>query len=217
MSGYARTERQALADTLTRVGPDGPTLCTGWRTADLAAHLVTRERRPIASAGIVIKPLSRVTDRVRTASRDRHPYEVLVDRVRTGPPAWSPTRVPTIDAAANTIEFFVHHEDVRRAGHHWEPRELDPDFEDELWARLRRSARMMFRAAPVGVTLVRDTRQDRPRQTMVAKPSTAQMVTVCGSAGELVLFAFGRTGAARVEPSGDPSAIDRLLAAKLGI
>jgi uncharacterized protein (TIGR03083 family) len=37
-----RKERQALCDTLTELGPDAPTLCEGWTTADLAAHLMVR-------------------------------------------------------------------------------------------------------------------------------------------------------------------------------
>jgi len=35
-------ERAALCDTLEQYGPDAPTLCTGWMTLDLAAHLVAR-------------------------------------------------------------------------------------------------------------------------------------------------------------------------------
>src|SRR5262249_60545235 len=44
----------ALCDTLERVGPAAPTLCEGWTTADLAAHLVVRERKPLAGPGIVL-------------------------------------------------------------------------------------------------------------------------------------------------------------------
>src|SRR5439155_20488720 len=56
--GVARDERSALCDLFAEVGPDAPTLCGGWLTRDLAAHLVIRERRPDAAAGIVIKPLA---------------------------------------------------------------------------------------------------------------------------------------------------------------
>jgi uncharacterized protein (TIGR03083 family) len=41
----ARAERAALCDLFDEVGPDAPTLCAGWTTRDLAAHLVIRERR----------------------------------------------------------------------------------------------------------------------------------------------------------------------------
>ena len=41
---HARGERTALCDLLDRLGPEAPTLCTGWTTYDLAAHLALRER-----------------------------------------------------------------------------------------------------------------------------------------------------------------------------
>lgn len=34
-------------------GPDAPTLGAGWKTRDLAAHLVVRESRPDAAAGVI--------------------------------------------------------------------------------------------------------------------------------------------------------------------
>jgi uncharacterized protein (TIGR03083 family) len=43
---YAQDERAALAALLHETGPDGPTLCEGWQTRDLAAHLALRARRP---------------------------------------------------------------------------------------------------------------------------------------------------------------------------
>ncbi len=42
------------------VGPDAPTLCGDWTTRDLAAHLVLRERRPDAAAGILIPAAGRL-------------------------------------------------------------------------------------------------------------------------------------------------------------
>lgn len=216
MNGFAREERQALADTLVRVGPDAPTLCTGWSAADLAAHLIVRESRPLAATGIIIKGLSPLTRRAQNAVKERTPFPDLVEKVRQGPPVWSPFRVGAIDAAVNTVEFFVHHEDLRRAVGD-PPRELDQVNSDELWNRLRRQARLAFRSVPVGVTLVRAENGDGPRQTVVAKAATPLMVTVSGPAGELVLFASGRKEAAHVQLTGDEAAVSRLRAAKLGI
>ena len=36
---HARDERSALVASLRDAGPDAPTLCAGWTTRDLAAHL----------------------------------------------------------------------------------------------------------------------------------------------------------------------------------
>ena len=58
MTRYARPEREALCDLLTDLGPEAPTLCAGWRTRDLAAHLVLRERRPDAAPGILLPLLA---------------------------------------------------------------------------------------------------------------------------------------------------------------
>ena len=62
---WARAERLLLCDLLTRIGPDAPTLCQGWTTGDLAAHLVTRERRPDAGPGLVVPLLAGHTERVQ--------------------------------------------------------------------------------------------------------------------------------------------------------
>jgi len=125
---FAGSERAALCELLTRVGPDAPTLCAGWTTADLAAHLVTRERRPDASVGIVLKRWAGHADAVRQAALRRHGFDRLVELVRAGPPGWLPRAV---DEPMNALEFFIHHEDVRRAGP-WEPRELTREHEADL-------------------------------------------------------------------------------------
>ena len=213
MTGFAARERLALAELLATVGPDAPTLCEGWRTADLAAHLVLREGRPDAALGIIAKPVAGWTKRVQDASRDRTPYPELVERFRSGPPTWSPTRFGAIDEAANTIEFFVHLEDVRRAAPEWQPRKLEPEQDDEIWKRLRSGVKLTFRKVPVGVTLVRTPQQ----QTVVAHPATPLMVTVSGPAGELALFCSGRRQVAQVELTGDPTAVERLRSAPLGV
>ena len=58
MTSLAKRERSALAQTLRTLGPDVPTLCQGWNSFDLLAHLITRETRPDAALGIFIPALS---------------------------------------------------------------------------------------------------------------------------------------------------------------
>ena len=213
MTGFAAQERQALAELLATVGPDAPTLCTGWRTSDLVAHLVLRESRPDAAVGILAKPLAGWTKKVQDSTKGHTPYPELVDRFRAGPPTWSPTRFGAVNEAANTLEFFIHQEDVRRAAPNWTPRDLPADLDDEIWRRLRASVKLLFRKAQVGVTLVRAPQQ----QTVVAKPATPLMVTVTGTAGELAMFCHGRKDAAQVELHGDAPAIERLRLTPLGL
>jgi uncharacterized protein (TIGR03085 family) len=207
---FARDERAALCALLEETGPAAPTLCEGWRTADLAAHLVMRENRPDAAAGIVVGPLARHTERTRQALLARYRYAELVERIRTGPPARSLFRLPGLDERLNLVEFFVHHEDVRRAADGWQPRDLDPALTEVLWQRLR-GARLVLRKAPVGIELVRDDQPASPGQRvrMTAKARTP-VVTVTGSPAELTMWSLGRTSAARVRFDGSEPDLAKL-------
>jgi uncharacterized protein (TIGR03085 family) len=211
MSTFAKRERLLLADLLETAGPDAPTLCEGWQTRDLAAHVVVRERRADAAGGIMIKQLAPRLERVMTEFAAK-PYEELIQLIRTGPPRFSPFQLKQLDEASNTVEFYVHTEDVRRAQPEWTPRELDPVFQDALWSRLERMARLMGRSAPTGLVLRRPD-----GQTAVAHKG-APVVTVTGEPSELLLFAHGRQSVAKVELDGDENAITKLQEAKqLGI
>lgn len=184
--GVAKAERAALCDLFTDVGPDEPTLCGGWQTRDLAAHLVVRERRPDAATGILVKPLASYTQRVQDGYAGK-PWAELVDLVRSGPPLYWPTTIGLVDELVNTAEFFVHHEDVRRARPGWEPRPPDADRDAAVWAAAARSARMMLRRSPVGVVL---RRSDGGLEITARRgPNT---VIISGEPGELLLFLFGR-------------------------
>jgi uncharacterized protein (TIGR03085 family) len=200
----ARDERTALCDLLTKLGPDQPTLCAGWRTADLAAHLVLREHRPDAGAGVMGGPLAGYTRRVQDRLRAKTPFPRLVELIRTGPPRLSMFALPGMDERANLVEYFVHHEDVRRAQPDWEPREIGLAIADELWRRLR-LARILLRRAPVGIELVRaDTRTagDGGGRVRITARARTPVVTVAGTPAELTLWTMGRTGAARVQMDG---------------
>ncbi|MDH2389941.1 MULTISPECIES: TIGR03085 family metal-binding protein [Streptomyces] len=209
MSTHAKRERLLFADLLEAAGPEATTLCEGWTTRDLAAHIVLRERRPDAAAGIVVGALKERMDRVHSEFAAK-PYEELIQLIRTGPPRMSPYGIKQIDEAANTVEFYVHAEDVRRAQPEWTPRELDAVFENALWSRLEKAARLLGRRAPVGLVLRRPD-----GQTAVAHRGTP-VVTVTGEPGELIMFMYGRQDVARVDLEGDKEAIERVREAKLG-
>ncbi|MEV7679256.1 TIGR03085 family metal-binding protein [Streptomyces sp. NPDC088341] len=210
MSTHAKRERLLLADLLEAAGPEAPTLCDGWLTRDLTAHVVVRERRPDAAGGMLVPALRNRLERVQ-AEYAAKPYEELIHLIRTGPPRLSPYGIKQIDEAANAIEFYVHAEDVRRAQPDWTPRELDRVFSDALWSRLEKGGRMLGRRSPVGLVLRRPD-----GQTAVAHRGTP-VVTVTGEPGELVLFVFGRQAVTDVALEGDKDAIARLQEAKLGI
>ena len=181
----AASERDELCALMNRLGPDAPTLCVGWTTRDLAAHLVVRESRPDALPGILLPPLSSYTARVQR-SIAQQPFPSLVDRVRTNPPWWSLFGLPWLGDKINTMEFLVHHEDVRRARPGWEPRAPAARRAETLWSLLGRAAWVLYRNSPVGVVL---RTPDGWQRTARGGPRS---VAVVGAPEELVLHAFGR-------------------------
>jgi uncharacterized protein (TIGR03085 family) len=209
---YSREERLALCALLDKTGPDAPTLCAGWTTGDLAAHLVLREHRPDAAAGVLGGPLAGYTARVQRQIRARTPFPELVRMIRSGPPRLSFMAIPGMDERANLVEYFVHHEDVRRGAPGWEPRQISSGESDLLWQRLR-LAKFMLRRAPVGVELAReDTGTDGRAYRITAKNATP-VVTVIGSPAELTMWVMGRTAAARVRFDGTDAAVRTLTGA----
>jgi uncharacterized protein (TIGR03085 family) len=214
---YSREERFALCALLEKTGPDAPTLCEGWNTGDLAAHLVLREHRPDAAAGVLGGPLAGYTTRVQNRIKERTPFPDLIETIRSGPPRLSPMAIPGMDERANAVEFFVHHEDVRRAAPGWEPRDISSGESGMLWQRLR-MARFMLRKAPVGVELARDdvdtgeVGPGGPAYRITAKNATPA-VTVIGSPAELTMWTMGRTTGARVRFDGIETAVNKLTVA----
>ena len=209
MTSAADVERAALADLLDDLGPDAPTLCEGWTTRDLAAHLVLRDRAPKAWAGMVVPPLSGVADRAMAEAAER-PYGELVELIRGGAPAWSPMGLPVLKDAVNLLEYVIHHEDVRRAQRGWGPRAVPCSLADPVWTAIRLVARPAFRRARDGVRLRR-----AGTDSTVTGRGGSPAVTVVGDPVELALFLSGRKSAARVELHGDPAAVARLEAARL--
>ena len=193
-STLAQRERHALADLLAQVGPDAPTLID-WTTGDLAAHLWVREHDPIALVGISGGALAGVAEaRMRRATR-RLGYPRLVEEVRSGPPRLSWAR--PIDAAANTLEYLVHHEDVRRAGAHAVAgRAMAEADNEEIMSRLGRMVTPLLGRRGVRTVLV----DEATGRSLSA--GRGEMVTVTGLPTELALYAFGRERVAYVEVLG---------------
>lgn len=211
MSSPAAAERAALCDLFLEVGPDAPTLAGEWTTRDLAAHLVVRERRPDAGPGLVTRLAVGHSERVRRGEAER-PYPEIVERVRSGPPIWSPMRLDAVDRLVNTVEFFVHHEDVRRASQPWAPRTLQPELDATLAQLIRGPlGKMVIRSCPVGLAI-------EPEGSSGARLKSGEpTAVVAGPIGEIVLFLYGRASVADVELEGPPDAISAVRAASFGI
>ena len=194
----AARERALLADLMGELGPDSGTCCEGWTTAHLAAHVVVRDGRPDAMPGFGIErfaagnPLTRWSHALEDRVRARTPYPQLVDRVRSGPPAWSPVRLPVVDRLVNTAELVIHHEDVRRAQPDWRPRTLPPRDQDQVWGAVKAFSRAVRRP----LVLRRSDATGVEHRVGSGTPRT-----VTGEPLELLLWLSGRRSVARVAVS----------------
>jgi uncharacterized protein (TIGR03085 family) len=187
-------ERRELCDLLTEVGPDAPTLCEGWTTLDLAAHLVLREH------------FKKWTDE-RMAAEKAKGLPVLVERLRGGAPL-VPWRIPRVRTLMNGVEYFIHHEDVRRAN--GLGRRTDrPDLERIAWRLTGFSGRGLARKIrPHGLELRRPGGE--PRHF-----GPAGGAVLSGEPTELLLYLSGRRDAAVVALDGDDAAVTALRNANL--
>jgi uncharacterized protein (TIGR03085 family) len=204
----ARRERAALVATFREVGPRAPTLCEGWNTTDLAAHLVVRERRLDATLGIVVPFLSDYTARVQDKTASSTGWDALLDLVASGPPIYSPFKL--LDPVANLGEMFIHHEDVRRAADGWEPRVLDETIATPLRRQLGLMSRMMLSKLPAQIVL------QTPAGDRIARVGRGDAVTITGEPQELLLFVAGRD-AVRVDFDGDAHTVAAVRAAPRGL
>lgn len=207
---FQTAERRGLCDLMLTLGPDAPTLCEGWTTYDMAAHLYVRDHDPIASVGIVASPAAGLHDKAIARTKERRSYVDLVQAVRSGPPIWW----RPLDGLVNLQEMFVHHEDVRRGGGDRAPRPTSDigGLESRLWADLRRAHRLMTR----GIKGVRVELHARD-ESVIRAGRGDDVVAVSGRAGEIVLFLLGRRSAADVDISGTDAARAALDQAHLGI
>jgi uncharacterized protein (TIGR03085 family) len=211
-------ERVQLCQRLEELGPEAPTLCEGWTTFDLAAHLAVRERNLLAGPGILlgdaVAPLGRLTERLMAKEKERG-YDQVVERVRTGPP-FGPFAVPGLRTQINLVEYVVHHEDVRRANG-MSPRTGVDDLEDAVWPLFTRLARFALRGLPKGV----EVRLARPGGDEKVVGAGERTVRVTGEPIEQLLWAYGRGDAAELElaPSrgATPEDVSAVRAAHLSI
>ena len=210
----AAAERAALCELFTDVGEHAPTLCGEWDAGDLAAHLVTRETRPDALAGLVIPALHGYTAKLEKALRESQPFATLVERIRSGPPAWSPLGLPGVRDRGNLHEYFIHHEDVRRAQPGWYVRDLSPETRDGLWRLVRLMAPLLVRGVK-GTRVILRTADGGERA--LGRADSPHDVTVTGEPGELLIYLSGRRAHAEVKITGSPAGQARLAAAPLGM
>lgn len=203
---FSAAERRQLAELFLEVGPDAPTLCEGWVTRDLAAHLHVRENSPLAAAGMFVGPLKSRLSKAMDAQRDRD-FEVVVGEWAAGPSSRSPMRFA--DGTVNTGEHFIHHEDVRRGDGVARPREFSQAAKDLLAGQVKQMAKMSLKGSSKPVVL---TAPGAAPIVVGGGRGVAErgddVVRVSGEVGELLLWVSGRD-VAEVVVEGDLSALNR--------
>lgn len=209
---FQQNEREELAKLLLELGPNAPTLCEGWTTKDLAAHLFVRERRSHLAGGSLIPALKEMTENAEAKVQEM-PYETVVQEWASGPPL----HVKLLDRFINVSENFIHHEDVRRGrlrGASTEdvkdrvnPREFDANVDKKLMNAAKMMGKIALTSVDVPVIL---TPPDLPPVTLGGKRGVAdkgdRVVRVKGEPGELLLWVTGRD-AVNVEIEGDETDI----------
>lgn len=204
-------ERTQLSDLFNELGPEAPTLLTPWTTRDLAAHLVLREHDYLAGPGLVLPGAwGQFAERRRRALTLRD-FSWLIATIRSGPPPGF-FRIGWVRRVPNLNEFFVHHEDVRRANGRG-PRTNEHAMDGALWRNVSRAPWFLarrLRGAGLKLQWAGTAKTVRARR---GEPTAR----IAGSPGELLLFLFGRRGAAHVKVTGPEVAVEAVRRARFGM
>ncbi len=213
MVSLSRSERTALCNAALEAGESAPTLCGKWSVKDLVIHLLLRERDPLGAPGILVPKLEFLADRSarRLAKQD---FVTLVERLRNGPPRWSPFSLPPLERAVNTLEFFVHHEDIRRAQPGWTQRDLTEHEQKVIWKAISVAGKGLVRSAGVPVR-IRWPREQHVREAVLRPGSEG--VCVSGPPTEVAMFVFGRPEHGPLEFEGPARAVRALRKGDLGV
>ena len=204
-------ERARLCDLLDELGPDAPTLLAPWTARDIAAHLILRERDPLAGPGLVLPGAWHRLAARRHNAIARRDFTWLTATLRSGPPPGF-FRIGWVRQVPSLNEFFVHHEDVRRANGR-SARTNERAMDEALWRNVSRGAWLLARRLRgAGLELV----WAGTAQTVRARRGEP-VASMTGPPGELLLYLFGRQGAAHVELSGPAAAVDAVRRARFGM
>jgi uncharacterized protein (TIGR03085 family) len=205
-------ERRKLCDVFDALGPSAATLLDGWTAHDLAAHIVLRERDLVAGPCLVLPgPFGRFAERRRQRLAERRDFPWLLARIRSGPPPGF-FRIAWVRSVPNLNEFFVHHEDVRRANG-MAPRTLTSELEAALWRNVRRGSRYLGRRLR-NAGLEIEWAGTNERLSVRPGEPTARL---SGLPGELLLYVFGRKRAAHVEVTGPADAVAAVQRTRFGM
>jgi uncharacterized protein (TIGR03085 family) len=208
---FDAVERAQLCDLLDELGPEAPTLLGSWTARDMAAHLILRERDHLAGPGLVLPGAwGRLAERRQKALAQRD-FTWLVATLRSGPPPGF-FRIGWVRRLPSLNEFFVHHEDVRRANGRG-PRTNGPAMDEALWRAVSSSRWLLARRLHGAGLELQWAGAGKTVRARRGEPTA----WIAGPPGELLLYLFGRQGAAQVELSGPAAAVETVRRARFGM
>ena len=183
---------QRCCDALAAVDPGAATLCAGWSAHDLALHLWSIKREPLAWAGMVLPALAPLTRRRAELIRRRWPYGDLIDQLRSESGAIACMPLDRWEDHRHALgEYYVHTQDVARPHGLLQPAP-DGELEEALWLRTCTAARILRRRLPAGLVL------EHPDGRRAASGRGRPEVVVSGAPSELICWVYGRQSVAAV-------------------
>lgn len=183
-----RNELVALLKSLSDKQWHNQTLCTGWSIEDLSAHLLVREHNIVAGIGLVIPQLADLHDKCMQKTRAKG-HEYIIQKLKKYP--WY------MPASVNVAEFWVHNQDIVRGELKAPVPTLTLEEEMMLWQSLK--GLVMVRKSMVRDlgSVVLENSQTK-EQIHIEQKGSNKHTRVAGTAGELLLFFYGRRKAAKV-------------------
>ncbi len=188
---FVKYERQFTYDLLKKLNLEqwnAKTLCAGWTVEDLAAHLVTRERSLIGGIGLVVASLQKLHDK-RIERVKLHGHDYILRKLNKYP--WY------MPASVNTAEFWVHNEDFLRGELRMSRPKPSNQDNSILWKSLKSMSKIRKNLlSDIGNVDFVNSQTKEVIKLRFNKRN--KVVTITGTAGELLLYFYGRRKVAKV-------------------
>lgn len=191
---FVKSERDYTVSLLKKLKPEqwsAKTLCEGWSVEDLAAHLVTRERNIIGGLGLVVPSLQQLHDKrlARIAARG---HEYIIEKLEKYP--WY------MPASINIAEFWVHNEDIVRGELKMSRAKPTNEENELLWSSLKGLVKLRkSMLEDLGDVVLKN--KETNQSIRINFNNHSKKTTITGTAGELLLFFYGRRKVAKVRIS----------------
>lgn len=183
---------QRCCDALAAVDPGAATLCAGWSAHDLALHLWSIKRDPLAWPGMALPVFGPLTRQRADLIRRRWSYENLIVQLRSEPGAIACMPLDRWEDHRHALgEYYVHTQDVARPHGVLQPAP-DDELQEALWLRSCTAARILRRRLPAGLVL------EHPDGRRSAAGPGGREVVVSGAPSELICWVYGRRSVATV-------------------